>query len=97
MQRTLSFEPVQAEDGRFRCFWSLDSGWGEFVMAPDAVEVRVLYGSLDVQALRLPFLANQSVQSIRVGAQTVAFTQTGDAINLAGVTRIGQGQALQLQ
>ncbi len=80
VQRTLSFEPVQAEDGRFRCFWSLDSGWGEFEMGPGMAEVRVLYGDLELNSLRLPFLAGQSVREVRVDERPVKFQQEDGVI-----------------
>ncbi|MCX6047355.1 MAG: GH116 family glycosyl-hydrolase [Chloroflexi bacterium] len=96
VQHLLGFNPVRPDNGQFRCFWSLDSGWGEFEMGANGVEVRLLYGHLDLQTLRLPFLANQTVKSVGVGAQTTAFTQADGTINLAGVTRIEQGQALRL-
>lgn len=97
VQHTIGFNPVQMENGRFRCFWSLDSGWGEVEITPDAVELWLHGGHLDVQTVRLPFLAGQTVQSATVGGQRVAFTQAGGAVQLAATTRIEQGQVLRLE
>lgn len=92
----IGFNPVRLENGSFRCFWSLDSGWGEVVIAPDVVEVRLLGGHLAVQTLHLPFSAGQNLQSATVGGQAVVATTTAGSVHLAGVTRIEQGQALRL-
>ncbi|MDI9547498.1 MAG: GH116 family glycosyl-hydrolase [Chloroflexota bacterium] len=96
VQRTLSFEPVQAEDGRFRCFWSLDSGWGEFEMGPGMAEVRVLYGDLELNSLRLPFLAGQSVREVRVDERPVKFQQEDGVIRFVDGASIRQDSILAI-
>jgi uncharacterized protein (DUF608 family) len=100
VHHTIGFNPPPLyppqRGGQFRCFWALGAGWGEFEMRPDAVELRLLYGHLDVRALHLPFLAAQTVQSVTLGDTTVAFTQTEGRIVLSDVTRIDRGQTLRL-
>jgi hypothetical protein len=96
VQHTIGFNPVSMPNGRFRCFWSLDSGWGEVEITPDAVEVRLLGGHLDLQRLYLPFLAGRRLQSALVGGQAVAATLMNGTVQLAEVTRTEQGQALRL-
>jgi hypothetical protein len=59
----LGFNPIKIPDGYFKCFWSLDSGWGTFEMQPERVELRVLYGKLTCQRLRLRFAANMVLKS----------------------------------
>ncbi|MFN8489625.1 MAG: GH116 family glycosyl-hydrolase [Caldilineaceae bacterium] len=93
---SIGFNPLRTNNGQFRCFWSLDSGWGEFVLGPGSAEVQVHYGHLDVQELRLPFLKAGNVKAATVEGQTVAFTQADGALNLADATRIDQGQALRV-
>ncbi|NJN81528.1 MAG: hypothetical protein HC802_04090 [Caldilineaceae bacterium] len=63
----IGFDPVRTEQGRFRCFWSLDAAWGEFELTPDAAEVRVLAGDLALRSLRLPVLADRQVISVSLG------------------------------
>jgi uncharacterized protein (DUF608 family) len=92
----IGFNPVRTNEGRFSCFWSLDSGWGEVVITPDAVEVRLLGGELAVQTLHLPFLAQGAVKSVAVDEQSVPATQIGASVQLGTLTRIGQGAALRL-
>ncbi len=53
----MGFRPVRMDEGRFRCFWSLDSGWGEVELTPAGAELRALYGRLDPRSLALLPLA----------------------------------------
>jgi hypothetical protein len=96
VQHMIGFNPIAIENGRFRCFWSLDSGWGEVEITPNAVEVRLLGGHLDVQTLHLPFLAGRQLQSVEAGGQSVATTQATEEVQLAAVTRINEGETLRL-
>jgi len=74
VHKSIGFNPVRTQEGHFRCFWSLDSGWGEFVQTPTGCEVRVLVGTLDLQAVKLPFLAGKAVDAIKVDETAVVFT-----------------------
>ena len=62
-----------------------------------SVELRLLYGHLDVQTLHLPFLASKDVEAVHVGDERVAHTLAGDELRLRGVTRIEEGQALRVE
>ena len=93
VRQRIGFDPIQPEDGRFRCFWSLDSGWGEFVMEPDRMELRVLYGHLDVDSLALP-VAGKAVQSVSLSGNVVEFDQVDGEIQLKRQTRIEPGKPL---
>ena len=93
-KRALGFNPVRLREGRFRCFWSLDSGWGEFEMGPGTAEVRVLYGSLELDSLHLPFLAGQTVREVRVDDRNLKFTQEDDLVRFTGSASIGQDSIL---
>lgn len=79
----IGFHPLRATDGFFRCFWSLDSGWGEFVLTPDTAEIFVHYGTLEVQTMRLPLLANRTSGGVNLEGVELAFEQDGAEINLA--------------
>lgn len=88
VRREISFRPVRLIDGCFRCFWSLDSGWGEFELTPTRAEVRLCSGRLDLTALRLP--EEYTVRSVHVGAAAVAFTYA------AGKLRLDEGVRLSV-
>jgi uncharacterized protein (DUF608 family) len=82
-QGMIGFNPLRAEDGFFRCFWSLDSGWGEFVLTPDTAELVVHYGTLELSKLRLPFLGERKVGGASLAGEGVQFMQHGGEIALA--------------
>ncbi|HXF62456.1 MAG TPA: GH116 family glycosyl-hydrolase [Caldilineaceae bacterium] len=92
----IGFHPQRMHDGHFRCFWSLDPGWGEFVLTPDLAELRVLYGALPVQTLALPFLGERAVGQVLVDGTPVAFTRTGEGVQLEAPVRLAAGQTLQV-
>lgn len=79
----IGFNPLRAQDGHFRCFWSLDSGWGEFVLTPDTAELFVHYGTLEVESLRLPFLTGRTVGGVDLAGAEVKFSQKGGEVALA--------------
>ncbi len=45
-KKRIGFHPVTKSE--FNCFWSLDSGWGEICLNDDSVELKVLYGELEL-------------------------------------------------
>jgi len=92
----IGFNPIRPKAGKFRCFWSLESGWGEFEMKPGCAEVRLLGGSLRLNALDLPFAAKKRVKSVKVGGRSVAFAQDGGAIRFPSSVSISQGRALEV-
>jgi hypothetical protein len=96
VNRRLGFNPLYTEEGRFRCFWSLDPGWGEFVLTPEQAELRLLYGSLPVESLSLPFLGERAVRQVSVDGAPVSFTRTADGIRLDAAATLSAGQALQV-
>jgi len=80
----VGFNPIKAKNGKFRCFWSLDSGWGMVEMKPEEVTLQVLYGTLKIKALNLPFLGKASVKSVTLGAAKREFRQEGGKLSLKG-------------
>ena len=92
----IGFNPVKPNAGRFRSFWSLECGWGEFEMKPGSAEVRLLQGGLKLKALDLPFAARKKIKSVKVAGKSVAFVQDGGTIRFKRATSIKQGQALKV-
>jgi uncharacterized protein (DUF608 family) len=97
VHHTIGFNPVEWVAGGFRCFWSLDSGWGEVVITAEAVELRLLGGHLDLQTLHLPFLAGGGVQTVNVSGHPIPFTHTAGTVHLESLTRVAPVQALQIE
>ena len=92
----IGFNPIRPKAGKFRCFWSLDSGWGEFEMKAGSAEVRLLYGGLTLNALDLPFAAKKKISSVTLGRRKVAFTQDGGTVRFTRAAEIKTGQALRV-
>jgi uncharacterized protein (DUF608 family) len=97
VQKRVGFNPVRTDAGHFRCFWSLDSGWGEFVLTPEAAEIRVLYGSLTVQTIHLPFTAKRTVRAVRIGQTSAPFSATDGVITLTAPNQVARGGSLQVK
>jgi uncharacterized protein (DUF608 family) len=93
-QGMIGFNPLRAKDGFFRCFWSLDSGWGEFVLTPNTAEIFVHYGALEVQKVRLPLLRGRASSGVNLEGEEVAFHQDGTEIILASAAQIVPGRRL---
>lgn len=88
----IGFSPVQTPE-EFNCFWSLDSGWGEFISKDKTMEVVVLYGELNVQTLKLPLNTNASYEVI-FDSEKVDFQNTSQGLIFMKPIRLGRDQKL---
>lgn len=89
----IGFNPVTSGDN-FRVFWSLDSGWGVFEKSGDKIELKVLYGYLDLKELCLPFMEGRDVKSVLQEDVPVAYKKDGGNIKFSDVVRIDRGQKM---
>ena len=94
VHQELGFAPVRLQNGHFRCFWSLDSGWGEFHTSAESAQIQLLYGTLTLQKLSLA--GPQSIQSVQLGGQSIRFTQHGTTLEFAEPVEIPQGATLDV-
>ncbi len=78
----IGFDPIINVGEPFQCFWSLDSGWGEYVQTATNIELRILYGSLPLKTLRLPQNTAHPVRSVTVNGQTVVFREENGTLIL---------------
>jgi len=93
----IGFSPMRTVKGRFRCFWSLDSGWGEFEQTPSSVELRLLSGWLKLKTFRLGKLGRKKVKRITLGGKAIPFEREGSDLQLKRTVRIKEGQALRVK
>ncbi|MEM7129401.1 MAG: GH116 family glycosyl-hydrolase [Chloroflexota bacterium] len=96
VKQSVGFDPVQPQDGQFKCFWSLDSGWGEFKMMPNGCEVSVLYGELALRSIQLPFLEGNQVSGINFEGQPVPYNAVNSTLNFDSKVQIRAGEVLQV-
>lgn len=94
VNKSIGFNPVRTNNGYFRCFWSLDSGWGEFVLTPTGCEVRVLAGELNLRQVKLPFLSGSA--TLTAAGTPVAATAGDSGFVFNTPVQIGAGQSLQV-
>ena len=92
----IGFDPIRTREGCFQCFWSLDTGWGTFSVTPQRVELRLLYGYLNLKMLRMPFLAGLAL-GISLGGTAVGFEQRQEAITLAQPVHIDTSESLRVK
>jgi len=92
----IGFNPVATTGGKFRCFWSLDSGWGVLEMRGNRVELKVLEGSLTLKTLDLPCLRGSKTVRVRLGAKTLPAVNRLGNLDLPRPVRVTPQQALTI-
>lgn len=81
-QGLLSFAPVQKTDN-FRCFWSLDSGFGTVEITKDTASLHVLYGNLSLS--QTGFGKKKPPVRILLDNQRIPFTAKNSCIFIDAV------------
>ena len=90
--QTIGFDPIDSQTDHFRCFWSLDSGWGEFEMTEDGADLKILYGTLKISNVTLPL----EVSSIMTENQEVKFSQQDNQVCFEEMN-LTAGQSLKIR
>ena len=93
----IGFAPIRKVRGKFRCFWSLDSGWGEFEQSAEAAELRLLAGHLTLKTFRLGKLGKATVKSVKLAGKAAPFSFDGGDLKLRRTVRIKEGQTLRVR
>ena len=96
VQQTIGFDPIRTNGDRFRCFWSLDSGWGEVEMTTDALEIRVRYGELTLRNIRLPANA-QPITGVAYNDRAVEFDISNGLLRFTQPVQIQAEKALHIR
>ena len=96
-EQSIAFEPCVHKEN-FRCFFSVDSGWGMYnqrITDSDAtVEIQVRYGNLGLQHIQLPLAATSGVVLHR--SQSIEATWNGKHLYLAQPVCIEAGETLTI-
>jgi len=90
----IGFDPI-TEDGKFKSFWSLGSGWGVFKMDSERVELKVIQGSLKLDKIDLQFLKTDSL-SISIGSTQIKFEKTDGIIKFRSQIEINSDDPLMI-
>ncbi len=93
----IGFNPViwHTHD-RFRCFWSLSSGWGEVYKQKVFTEIRVLYGNLILRRINLPYLSKSTVKKLLLGETEIGFVQKKGELLLDNKITISKSRPLRI-
>jgi len=97
VQGRIGFHPVRLEQERFRCFWSLDSGWGEFELTPHQAIIRLLYGKLHLRRIELPFAKNQHASLVSLREVSIPFVQSESALDFSVSVTLLEGDTLRIE
>lgn len=92
----VSFRPVSTQNGTFRCFWSLGSGWGQFHMTSEGCALQVLHGRLPLHRFGLPYADEQPVSGVSLDGMPVAFERIEGGFRLKDQIQLQAGQTLQV-
>lgn len=60
----LAFDPHTMENGEFNGFFSVASGWGVYRQKREMCEIELLYGTLKLCELEIPFEGNMKILSV---------------------------------
>jgi len=82
------------ENGKFRCFWSLGTGWGTVEIKPDRVMIRVQYGKLAVNTLKLPSLKGRALKTISINGDEVEFEVQNGQVKFTETILVKEDQKL---
>ena len=93
----VGFNPVDGAPSPFRCFWSLDQGWGQVEIDSEGCRLSVLHGELPLRHLQVPCFAdldNPTVILLRDDVERIACERTGDQLTLETEITIGIAQSV---
>ncbi len=88
----LSFAPVQKKEN-FRCFWSLDSGFGMVEITKNKAVIRVLYGSLRLS--QTGFEKKAAPAQVLIEDRPIDFSFKNMSVSISE-TLLRQGQEIQV-
>lgn len=95
-KKYMGFEPIYSEDGFFKCFWSLASGWGEFKMEPDSYSVSVLYGELILKRLSLANINEKQIKDVILVDNSKNYRIVDETLEFENTIMISKGESIQI-
>jgi uncharacterized protein (DUF608 family) len=96
-RREVGFRPVRVPRGGFRCFWSLESGWGEIRADRGAFELRVIRGELALDALLLSTARRRKPSVVTLGGRPLSFTRIAERLAFASTAAVRPGADLAVR
>lgn len=94
VRQQITFRPARKVRGRFRCFWSSGSAWGEIDLQRSQAVLRVYHGRLALRRLILEI--GRSAVSAFVGDRPVGCVLNGNTIEFDEMLEIPAGGELRI-
>lgn len=92
----IGFDPMIKSGEYFRCFWSLDSGWGEFERTEAKIGIKLLYGNLRLKKLQLPSNGTFRIRSVALNSDDLAFFEKDGILSFEDWLTLGQRDELRI-
>jgi len=96
-KNAIGFKPSSMVSGHFRCFWSLETAWGEIDIRQKTVFLRVLYGKLVLREILLDIPGSRNIKSVFIGRKKICFKVQGETVNLDRPVEIDAGSRLLME
>ncbi len=97
VHKMIGFDPIKIKDGKFKCFWSLDSGWGEFIINADKIKLIVMKGKLELQELKFPFIKDKNIKTITIEGKQLDLKLKMGVISLNETVTINEDNTLVIR
>jgi len=92
----VEINPPRLINGHFKCFWSLGTGWGTFEIQRNSVTIHVMYGSLKIKVLSLPFLNNKEIKEVLIEKEKIEFEKHDNELIFSKPILIEKDQKLTI-
>lgn len=90
----VGFNPAQTNEGIFRTFWSLASGWGTFELSPGYLKLNVLSGELNLKLMKLPPAQLGKIANIQCEGREQSYHIAENAVHFANELVLQARQAV---
>lgn len=79
VEGNIGFNPRINKDN-FKCFWSLDSSWGEFIQEETCISIAVKKGCLSIISFSSDLVKNRRIDRVTLGDKNISFEIKNDKI-----------------
>ena len=96
-RQMIGFDPIVGKGVKtFRCFWSLNTAWGRFVLSAGCAEIRVLYGTLALRRIALSHALAPRVKRVVIGKRARRFTIVDNEVVLSAGAKVSTKTPLRI-
>jgi uncharacterized protein (DUF608 family) len=94
VDKEIGFNPIEIKekhDRELRYFWCIGTGWGIVEIKHEKVVIKVLFGDLTVNKLKLPFLKKAKPKKVLLNEATLDFRYIKDTIRFEKNIMLSKG------